>query len=172
MNQEITATYAWTVDELIKARENHGRAQCRPVYRAGLIFLSLMAVLAGWGYYLAHGWSVLTFLFPLAGVYFLFLRKYNVRWAIRRHFRKRPDRNAQVVWTIDENALQISTGESESKQNWTQISKVRRARNGLLLYPNDMIFYWLPISAFQSDDDRARAETLLRSKVKDFADIR
>lgn len=172
MNQEITATYVLAVDELIHARENHGRAQCRPGYRAGLVFISLMAILAGWGYYHAHGWSIQTFLFPLGGIYFLFLRKYDARWAIRRHFKKRPDRNAQIVWTLNDDALQIKTGESESKQNWTQISKVRKARSGFLLYPNETIFYWLPVTAFLSEDDRARTETLLRSKVKDFAEIR
>jgi len=172
MNEEITASYVWTVDELIRARENHGRAQCRPSYRAGIIFLSLMAILAGFASYHTHGWSPPTYMLPIAGVYFLLLRKYDVRWGLRRHFKKRPDKNAQVVCTLDDNALQIKTSESESKQNWNQISKVRKARNGLLLYPNDTIFYWLPFTAFVSDNDWTRAEELLRNKVKDFADIK
>ncbi len=172
MNQEITAEYVWTVDELIKARENHERALCRPAFRAGLVFLCFTAILAGWCDYRMHGWSFPAILFPLGGIYFLVLRKYDVRWGIRRQFRKRPDRNTQVVWTLDDDVLQIKTEGSESKQKLTRISKVRKARDGYLIYPHDTIFCWLPVSAFQSDDDRARAETLLRNKITDYADIR
>ena len=172
MDQEITASYAWTADEMIKARENHARAQCRPIYRAGLKFLWLMAIFAGWCAYQTDGWSIPTVLFPLGGVYLLLFRKYDVRWSLRRHFKKRPDRDLQIVWTLGENDLQIKTKESESKQNWSQIAKARRASTGFLLYPDDKVFFWLPITAFASEEDRKRTEELLRSKVKDFADIR
>jgi hypothetical protein len=172
MNQEITASYVWTADELIRAREHHGRAQCRPAYRAGLVFLSFMAILAGWCNYQTHGWSVLTVLAPVGGTYFLLLRKQEVRWVLRRHFKKRPDRNLHVTWTLGEDALQIKTGESESKQNWSQIAEVRKARNGFLLYPNDSIFHWLPMTALASEEDRNQVEKLLQGKVKDFANIR
>ena len=39
-------------------------------------------------------------------------------------------------------------------------------------FMNDRIYYWLPYTAFSSTDDRARAEDLLRSKIKDFTKIR
>ena len=175
MNEEITASYVWTADELIKAKENHWRAQCRPGYRAGLTFLSLMAILAGWGYYHSHGWATFTILyllFPVAGIYFLFLRKYDARWALCRHFKKRPDRDAHIVVTLGEDTYCIKSEEAESKQKWSQISKVRKARNGFLLYPNDMIYYWLPLTAIASEADRVRTEELLRNKVRDFAIIR
>ncbi len=65
MGQEITASYVWTVEELIRARENHARAQCRPGYRAGIKFLSLMAILGGWCCYQADGWSSPAVLVPI-----------------------------------------------------------------------------------------------------------
>ena len=172
MDQEITASYVWTADELIKAQENHARAQCRRGYRIGLKFVLLMMILAGWCSYQARGWSVLTVLFPLVGVYLLFLRKYDVRWSLRRHFKKRPDRDSRIVWTLGESDLQTRTDESQSRRNWSQITKVRRAPNGFLLYANDSMFHWLPTSAFACEEDRQRAEELLQSKIKDFADIR
>ena len=172
MNQEITASYVWTANELIKAHENHRRAQCRPVFRAGLVFLSFMAILAGWCYYSDHGWSVPAVALPLGGIYVLFLRKIDVRWTLRRRFRKRPDRDLQLTWTLGDQALQIKTGKSESRQDWSLITKVRKARDGFLLYLNGQIIYWLPLAALASADDRNRAEQLLRDKVKDFRDIR
>lgn len=171
MNQEIVASYVWTAEELIKAHENHRRTQCRPIFRAGIVFLSLMALLAGWCSYQAHGWSIPTVLFPAAGIYFLLLRKLDVRWTLRRRFRKRPNRDLRLTWILGDDALQIKTEESESKGKWSQIARVRRARNGFLLYPNYQIFNWLPITAFASEDDWNRAGELLRSKVKDFCDI-
>ena len=172
MNKEITASYVWTVDELIKASEHHQRDQCRKGFRAGLVFISLMAIFSGWCSYHEQGWSLPAVLFPLVGVYILFLRKYDIRWGIRMHFKKRPDSGAHVVWILGEDSLQINTGESESKMNWSQISKVRKAMNGFLLYSNDMMFHWLPVTALESEDDRTRAEELLRRKIKDFAEIR
>jgi hypothetical protein len=131
-----------------------------------------MMILAGWCNYQTQGWSVLTVLFPLGGIYLLFLRKYEVRWSLRRHFKKRPDQDSRVLWTLGENEVRTKTEESESRQNWSQIAKVRKARNGFLLYPNDKMFYWLPMTAFASEEDRQRAEELLRNKVGDFGNIR
>jgi YcxB-like protein len=172
MTKEITASYVWTADELIKAQENHDLARCRPGFRAGLYFLAFMAILAGCGSYLVNGWAFPTVLFPLGGIYILFLRKYDVRWGIRRRFKKRPDRDARVVWTINDDNLRIKTEESETRQNWNQIYKARKARNGFLLYLNDAMFIWLPVTSFESEDDQVKTEALLRIKIKDFARIR
>jgi hypothetical protein len=172
MGQDITASYVWTAEELIKARENHWRAQCRPICRGGIVFLSLMAILGGWAFYQHDGWGIPAILLPLAGVYFLFLRKYDVRWGIRRHFAKRPDKGLQIVWTFADDGARTWTAEAESRRNWSQISKVRKARDGFLLYPNDTMFHWLPFTALASDQDRAHLEELLRTKVPDFAEVR
>ncbi len=172
MDQEITISYVWTADELIRAQENHARAQCRPRYRAGIKFLSLMAILSGWCYYQAQGWSVLSVLLPAVGIYLLVLRKYDVRWSLRRHFRKRADRSLRIEWTLAENDLHSRTEHSESRHQWSLITKARKASNGFLLYPNEKMFYWLPLTAFASEEDQRRAEDLLRRKVQDFADIR
>jgi hypothetical protein len=172
MNQDITVSYRWTAEEMIKARHNHGREQCRPGYRVGLVFLACMAIVAGWAAYQKDGWSIPSVFFPLGGIYLLFFRKYDARWAIRRHFKKRPDKNTQIVWTLGDSELKMKTGDAESRQNWNQISKVRKAADGYLLYPNEALFYWIPVTAFSSEDERAKTEELLRSKVKDFADIK
>ena len=73
---------------------------------------------------------------------------------------------------LEEDAFQVRTNESESRQNWSQISKVRKTHNGFLLYPNKTVYFWIPVTAFATEDDCTRAEELLRSKVKDFANVR
>jgi len=172
MTQEIKASYKWTVGELIGAREAHDRAQCRPFFRVILIFLSCLAILVGWCAFNTRGWSVPAVLLPLVGIYFLFLRKYDVRWAVRRHFNKRPDRNTNVTCILAEYGLHITTDGGEGKQSWAMILKVRKGTKGFLIYPNDRIYYWLPYIAFSSTDERGRAEVLLRNKIKDFKKIR
>jgi hypothetical protein len=166
----ITAGYTWTPEELIAAHENNARAVCRRPYRVGLVFLALMAILAGWGYYSSRGWGIPSVLFPLGGVYILFLRKFDKRAAIRRHFKRRPDRNTEIVWTMTSDDFHIKTHETDYHSKWSQIASVRRARNGFLLYPNETMFYWIPFHALP-DEQREAAETLLREKVQDFKDI-
>lgn len=170
-DNNVTASYKWTADELIAAHENHARAQCRWPFRVGLIFLALVAVLAGWAYYSSNGWGVPAVLFPLGGVYILFFRRLDKRAAIRRHFSRRPDRDTEVVWTLRDEYLHIKTSDSEFQTAWSQIATVRKARNGLLLYPNETTFYWLPFHALSSEGQREATETLLRDKIADFKDI-
>jgi hypothetical protein len=172
MDQEITASYVFTAEELVHAQENLQRAQVRGVFRAGIIFLALMAILAGWCSYRAQGWSVFAVLFPLLGLYMLFFRKHEVRWLARWRFTRRPDKGLRVDWTLGEHGYRIKTGQSDATSNWNLGSKVRKARNGYLLYPNARIGLWLPFTAFASEAERCHAEELLRNKVKDFAEIK
>ena len=167
----IIATYTWTPEELIAAHENSARARCRRPYRVGLGFIALMAILAGCGHYASNGWGIPSVLFPLGGVYILFLRKFAKRAALRRHFKRRPDQNTEIVWTMSDDHLHIKTRETECQSKWSQIASVRRARNGFLLYPNETMFYWLPFHALPDEAKREAAETLLREKIQDFKDI-
>ncbi len=166
----ITAAYTWTADELIAASENAARANCRWPYRMGLVFLALMGFFCGWCYYSVEGWSIPAVLSPLAGLYIL-LWKFHKRFALRRHFKRRPDKNAEIVWTLRNEDLHVKTFDTDSRANWSQIAKVRKARNGFLLYPNEAVFHWLPCHAFSNEVQREDAETLLREKVKDFKNI-
>jgi len=164
----IRASYTWTANELIAAYENNARARCRRPYRIGLTFIALMAILAGWGYYSSNGWGIPAMLFPFGGVYILFLHKYDKRAALRRHFKRRPDKNTEIAWTLRDDNLHIKTSDTDFHSAWSQISSVRKSRNGLLLYPNETLFYWLPYHALSDAAQREAVETLLREKVEDF----
>ena len=164
----ITASYTWTVDEYIASHENNARACFRRPYQAGLIFLALMAIFAGWVYYSTEGWGIPAVLLPLGGVYVLFLRRLDKRIALRRQFKRRPDRNTTVVWTMRDDDFQLKTSNTDCRSDWSQITRVRKARNGLLLHSGTLTFCWLPFHAFSTDEQREAAEALLGKKVKDF----
>ncbi|HNY77606.1 MAG: YcxB family protein [Sedimentisphaerales bacterium] len=171
MNQEITASYVWTVDDLLKAHESHRRVIFRPPFRIGLAFLSVMAILAGWCAYDSDGWSIPAVALPAVGVYFLLLRRYDVRWTLRRQYSKRKDQGLEVVWKLDTEGFRITTSESDMRQNWSLVDKVRKSRHGFLLYCGGM-FYWLPMTAFANDDSRRQAADLLSTMAEDYAEIR
>ena len=166
----ITAAYTWTAEELIAACENAARANCRRLYRMGLVFMALMGIVCGWCCYLLEGWSILTVLLPLGGLYVL-LWKFVKRFILRRQFKRRPDKNAEIVWTLRNDDLHMKSSDTDGQTNWSQIARARKARNGFLLYPNEAVFHWLPCHAFSNEIQREAAETLLREKVKDFKDI-
>ncbi len=167
----ITATYTWTAEELIAAGENDFRGHFRWPHRVVLVAIGIAAIFMGWEEYTANGWSLYTMLFPLGGVYFLFIMKYHNRAAIRRQFRQRPDRNTEIIWTMADDGFRIQTNETDFHSKWSQIARVRQTRNGFILYQHETLFHWLPFHAFPDARQRETAEALLRGKVKDFKDI-
>lgn len=60
------------------------------------------------------------------------------------------------------------------RANWRLFGRVRKAAAGFLLYTHDheAVAHWLPLTAFADGDSLRQAEQLLRSKVKDFAEVR
>ena len=174
MNEEIRASYIHTVDELTKAHESHRRAVFRRPFRVGLVFLSLMAIFAGWCSYRSDGWSFWAVGPPLVGVYFLVLRRYDAQWAVRRRFRNSRIQGQQIVWKLDEDGIRVTSADSDVRANWRLFGKVRKAGAGFLLYTHDheAVAHWLPVTAFADDDSLRQAEELLRNKVRDFAEIR
>ena len=165
MDEPITIKYRWTANEMVAAREYHFRNVCRPVFRWILSFIAVLAILAGWGSYTEGGLSWRAVLFPLLGIYWLFLHRWDRRWTVRRHFRKRPDKDMTIEWTATENDFCIKTPESEARSTWKLIASATRTREGFLLYPNEGLFYWLPFHAFSSPDQIDRLEQILQQHV-------
>ena len=172
MNQEITASYVWTVDDLLKAHESHRRVIFRPPFRIGLVFLSVMAIFAGWCAYDSDGWSIQAVALPAVGVYFLLLRRYDVRWGLRRQYSKRKDQGLEVVWKLDTEGFHITTAESDLRQSWRLVEKVRKSRHGFLVYSSNASFFWLPMRALSDEGSCRQAEDLLSTMAEDYAEIR
>jgi hypothetical protein len=171
MNQEITASYVWTVDDLLKAHETHRRAIFRRPFRVGLIFLSVMAIFAGWCVYSSDGWSIRAVAFPAVGIYFLLLRRYDVRCGARRQYSKRKDQGLEVVWKLDTEGFRITTAESDLRQTWRLVEKVRKSRHGFLVYSSNASSFWLPMRAFSNEESRRQAEDLLSTMAEDYGEV-
>jgi hypothetical protein len=168
MEQPIIVNYRWTAEELIAARHYHFHTVCRPIYRWGISFIAVCSLLAAWGYYTQKGLSLGAFFFAFGGVYWLFFRGYDRRWAIRRSFRKRPDQDMAIEWAVTEDDYRVKSKESESRSTWKMISKVARTPKGFLVYPNATLFYWLPFHGLSDQGDIEKLEQIFRQHVPQY----
>jgi hypothetical protein len=170
---EVVARFRWTADDLIQARSYHRKQSMRrpfrlALYLAALLFLGLGAIgltnprLEG---SLVFGGLV------LAGLWILLSQTLLISWISRYQFSKRPDQNKEVEWQFGQEAVAIITDQSNSELSWSMFSKALQCPSGLMLYPNDQIFHWIPRHGFSSDADFERSCTLARAKVARYYEV-
>jgi hypothetical protein len=170
----IRARFLWTFREFLDAAETNARVQCRPVFRFALGFACV--VLIGMGFVElkpSPSWETVFAVAMIAvGSYILFFRKHDVRRALGRQFRRRPDKATEVVLLLSEEGVSNSSSTGAECSPWDGFAKVRKGERGYLLFPGDSIYLWLPFHAFGSVDDLVRADELIRRKVSDSAKVR
>lgn len=170
----IRARFLWTFREFLDAAETYGATQCRPVFRVAVGFVCVVMIGVGFmGLRSNPVWELLGAVAMIAvGSYILFFRKHDVRWTLGRRFRRRPDKDTEIVFLLSEEGVSYSSSVGEGRSPWEGFTKVRKGERGYLLFPNDSIYLWLPFHAFGSVDDLIRADELIRRKVADSAKVR
>lgn len=151
---------------MLLARDYHSRHSCRPVFRLGLHFIFALMLIAGAGG-VWKGGEMLTFSVVLlaGGIYWFFFRRSERNWIIRRQFAKRPDRNMEMEWKIEAAKIWTHSSLGQSEFTWELFVKMVRTPEGVLFYPNDQVFHWLPRSGFVSDEEFARLVALGKTKI-------
>ena len=151
----------------------HGRAAVKRHYRLCWIILAGALNLLALSLLLRDFQNnVAVLILPVATIYSLFARKYLIKIRTRRRFKKDPNQNQEITWTIAEESFQIKTKDSESKSTWNQIVKIRKTGTGYLLYPNPRIFYWIPFSAFEQEHEHVWSEEVFRKVNADFKEVK
>lgn len=168
MEQPVTIKYRWTAEELIRAHGYHFRHSCRPVFRFGLHFIFALMLLAGVFVLAKDGIKrgLVPVAFVVVGTYWFTLRSFERRWLLRRQFAKRPDKDTEIEWQITPDKVFIKSGLGSGECEWRAFAKMVRAPDGLMFYPNEQIFHWLPRSAFASAGDFDKVIELAKSKVQ------
>jgi YcxB-like protein len=167
MEQPIVIRFRWTADELLRASGYHFRHSCRPVFRFALHFIFALMLVAG-AFGLRNGSAVslpLSIGLLAGGIYWFALRPFERRWIGRRQFSKRPDRDMELEWQVAADKIRTQSGLGQSEFSWQIFAKMVRTPHGVLFYPTDQIFHWLPRSGFASDSDFERLVELARSKI-------
>jgi hypothetical protein len=92
-------------------------------------------------------------------------------WFLRRRFRKSPYHNDEIALTISDEGIHGVGRSSETRLNWSLITKARRFSDGLLLLQGPQVFHWLPNTAAVDPTDVADLERLVRAHVQDTRDV-
>jgi hypothetical protein len=170
MEQPIILNYRWTVDELLLAYHYHFLHKCRPVFRFALHSIFALFILAGYTA-IQNGSMASGLVFCIVGVYWFIFRRLERRWSIRRQFSKRPDQDIEIAWQFTSDEIRLQSGLSQSQFSWECLVKVVRTPVGLLFYPNDQIFHWLPRTGFASDAEFERCAELAKSKIAKYYEV-
>lgn len=162
------AKYRWTREELLKAMRHHHRIRFRlafivimKVCAAALLVLIGIAIGA---WFVAPPTSLPPFWAMLAlavvSLYWLFNEKINA-WNWSRGFSKRPDANSEIDWEFSDENIAIKSALVTATVAWKSFFKVVETNDGFLFYPVKNIFYWLPLSAFESSECVAKVRQLI-----------
>ena len=175
LENTLTLRYRWTVDDLLEAHRYHFRHTCRPALRLALNGLFLMALIGGAIDLLQDGDGVaqcLSLASVCIGVYGLVygfvLGPFERRWMIRRRFATRPDRDQEIEWQIAPEGIRIGSSIGRSECGWQAFSKVVRTPKGLMFYPNDQVFHWVPRRVFSDDAEFDAVAELAKAKASKF----
>jgi YcxB-like protein len=176
MEQSIFVRFRWTADDLSQAYRYHFRHTCRLGFRFGLHFLFGALLLGGVLMLTTSGPAgkaplLISLEFMGVGIYWFVFRSLDRRWAVRRQFKKRPDRDVELEWRIDANKIQMHSALGQSEVQWQAFTKMLRTPAGVILYPNDQIYHLLPRRGFESDAEFERFVVLAKSKIQTHYDV-
>ena len=170
MEQKVVIKYRWTVDEVQQAHHYHFRHTCRPLFRVGLHCSFVFVLLGGVLMLVTSGSSgkaplSISLGFVAAGSYWFVLRPFDRRWRIRRQFEKRPDRDLEIEWEVSDDRIIARSELGQSEIAWRAFAKVVFTPSGVMLYPNDQLYQWVPRHGFAGAGDFERFAALARIKI-------
>jgi YcxB-like protein len=176
MEQTVTIRFRWTADELLRAHCYHFRHMCRPVFRFGLHLLFAVILLGGVMMLFTSGPSgkaplPVTIGFLIVGSYWFAVRPFEHRWWTRRQFNKRADRDLEIEWQVGSDKILARSALAQSEITWQAFTKMVRTPGGVMLYPNDQMYHWLPRHGFVSDAEFERFVELAKSRIERYYDV-
>ncbi|MEM7760604.1 MAG: YcxB family protein [Cyanobacteria bacterium P01_A01_bin.40] len=172
MDETIYLKYPWKTEDIVKGYKYHRKSA--NVYRILTIVYLIIGIvnicLGLYGIFVRQdsgSWSSV-----VLGIFFLFVNRINL-FFYARNFQKLNYENKQVEWEISKDKIiHRMINLSESTFNWDLIQGISDTQEGFLLYPQKNMFYWLPKSAFNSEEDIAYFVFIAQDKVKNWQQIK
>ncbi len=176
MEQTVAIRFRWTADELIQSYRYHFRHTCRPMFRFGLHFLFGVVLLGGVLIGTKSGSDnkarmAISSGFFVVGIYWFAIRPFGRRWMIRRQFSKRPDRDIEFEWQVASDKIFARSALAQTEIAWQAFTKMVRTPAGVMLYPNDQMYHWLPRHGFANDAEFERFVQIAKSKIQRHYDV-
>ena len=148
----IEASFLWTDEQAVIANRYHQRYTCRRPFRIAANGIAILAITGGVFRLSRFGLSLLPVGLIVGGLYWIFLRRYDMAWTVKRRFNKRPDKDKQVKWHFSPEGVDFETENLGSgRVKWDAFTKAVKTPVGYLLYPNDQMYHWLPTVALKGD---------------------
>ncbi|MFH1228282.1 MAG: YcxB family protein, partial [Planctomycetota bacterium] len=100
----------------------------------------------------------------VAGIIFFsipFLYHIFISWLIKINIRKMPVLNKKATWLFDDKGISGKGEGFESSTAWQFIYSATISKEGLLIYPQENLFYWIPLSGFQTPEEFEAAQKII-----------
>jgi len=171
VEQPVTVRFRWSADDLYQGYCNHRRQDCRRVIRtlmsATIYAIAVLSAVGGIFAYRAGdswGFCLILSLFGLVWWSRSFWHRRLVRW----QFARRPDKDIDIEWEIAPDNILVRSPIGNSELSWKAFAKVVRTPSGIMFYPVNQIFHYLPRRGFTSDAEFEQVAALAKSKVPTF----
>lgn len=147
MAEPIRANFHWTVNELLAGTRAHYCARFPLALRIAYFVAGGLTLLVGLAQTILYGYLALL----LAGV--IILTQYTVIMplTLRAQFKRRPDGECDVAWEFSPSGIRSDSGGHKADSQWTAYEKIVRTKSGLLFYPTQTVFNWVPRHAFKDE---------------------
>ena len=184
-NIHITATFIWTLDDLIarkKALVTKPTASSGKLSIFSWLVYGLLAVAIVWivtkllNKQIIPSFTTIQGYLPLIGMYLLLS---IVLWAtydfiqkrkLKQSFLQSPDNNKSVLVTITSDEIVMKAdGSSEARWSWKALNEVRKTPKGFCFFQAPRTVFWIPIRAFQSAKDIEAVSGLAKRLTPKFS---
>lgn len=167
----VVVRFRFTVDEVFRAQSYAFRRKLRLFH---IIFgtMILVGALSTAGTHVTGKPQVpLATGFLVGGGYWFFIAPFQRRWMTRRRFAKRPDKDIEAEWRFTPDQITETSALGHSDWSWQTFTRVVRTPKGLLFYPIDQMFHWVPRHAFESEVEYEQVSDFAKSKVQRFYNV-
>jgi len=171
MSDEITASYTFDANALSQAFGWHHRRKL--VRRVVVYVIACLFVLVSFYSGLSSEHAIPTHIYLWSGaialvlVFLLWhLIQSGNRLMWRRHVNAMPLCGKAVTWTATQSGLKCLMNGADAAMDWSVILESVSTPDGVLIYPQKNLFYWLPKSAFATAAQYSELHNLVAAKTK------
>lgn len=149
MAESVRANFRWTVNELLAGTRAHYCARFPLALRIAYFVAGGLTFLVGLTQTIQYGSRAMMSM--IVGL--ILLTQYTVIMplTLRSQFKRRPDGDSDVTWEFSSGGIQSLSGGNKADSQWTAYEKIVRTKGGLLFYPTQTVFNWVPRHAFNDE---------------------
>jgi hypothetical protein len=154
--------------QLLQGMRVHFRTSTHEKWLLPLCGITLIS-LFGWQAFLDRlVWH--SYLFFLLGIAGITLPLWRIP-ILKRNIRRMPNCGKTVRWTLDEKSLHGEGDGFTFTQDWSTLFSATITNEGILIYPQKRVFYWVPTEGFSAEEDFLSAAALVASRIKKTKDV-